>query len=328
MAEEDRAAAHILEGIAKHLADVLEDYRHNPNLKKFPKTLRGFVTSDASADYSLGRTLARSEIPPAPEVPVTANEDRPLTYPQPDVRRRQALTEEVRQVMGDGVSTEQLDRIVDTLWNSANKPLAIDSVTGFYDGRTDSVKSGEVIRAQKRVAESTDDGFWVSADIANLGGLNQYCHNQADVANEYFRDMGTIFRNEWENIPGVTVVPMRTGGDELGAVVMGPHLDEDIMAATRTRIHERLAQYAEQQGLSDIEHPKHPGDPAYRGVGLHMGYAQILPEPKSENLEPQPEDTEPQLEDPESNPDENNSMLKAIFTRADLGVDADKHREG
>ncbi|WP_157228995.1 hypothetical protein, partial [Nocardia brevicatena] len=153
-------------------------------------------------------------------------------------------------------------------------PLPKDAVTEFYDGRLSGFKLGELHRAQQHVADTGEPAFWLSGDIANLGGLNAASGNRAEVANTHYRAMTDIFLSEVEK-SGARVVPIRTGGDEVGAVVIG--VDEQAVTAAIARTENRIAEYARTNGLSEIEHPKHPGDPAYRGVGLHLGHAEIVP---------------------------------------------------
>ena len=72
------------------------------------------------------------------------------------------------------------------------RPLPMDAVTGFYEGRVSGFKTGEVLRAQQHVAETLDDAFFLSADIANLRGLNEACADRAE-ANTHFTNLAAIF---------------------------------------------------------------------------------------------------------------------------------------
>ncbi|RMI27977.1 hypothetical protein [Nocardia stercoris] len=191
---------------------------------------------------------------------------RPPTYQKPDRVRRRRFNQEVR-------AARELDN-----WQQMSErlyqPLLRDNVTGFYDGRLDHFKMSEIERAQEFVRESETTAYWAAGDIANLGGLNARFSNRADAANVHFKGLTDIFHDTFREAGG-TVVPMRTGGDEIGAVVVG--LDERQMAAATAKMRERTADYARTHGLTDIEHPKHPGEPEHFGVGLHTGYAEIVP---------------------------------------------------
>jgi GGDEF domain-containing protein len=148
---------------------------------------------------------------------------------------------------------------------------ARDSVTGFYDGRTDDAKTSLLERAQRHVAETGDAAVLVSGDIFNLGGLNAHVGNRAEVANVHFRAMANLMREELDALGG-DVVPMRTGGDELGAVVIGA--DRNQVDAALERARSRISEYASLNDLADIPHPKRSTD---KGVGMHFGAASIDP---------------------------------------------------
>lgn len=165
-----------------------------------------------------------------------------------------------------------------------------DAVTGFVDGRTDSVKSGAVERAKAYIAETGQDGHYVSADIFNLGGLNEAMGNDAGKANVHYRAIAEIVAEELR-VSGADVVPMRTGGDEFGAVVAG--VDGPTLEAAIGRAQDRIASYTKEQGLSEIANPKAPDA---KGTGLHIGTARITP----------------------------SQSVDSIFSRADAGVDLSK----
>jgi hypothetical protein len=167
-----------------------------------------------------------------------------------------------------------------------------DSVTGFYDARQSGVKAETVRRLQDHVANSDDNGFYVSADIANLSGLNQAMQSRGGKSNAHFRAMASLFADALAST-GATVIPLRTGGDELAAAVVG-QVDEAGLRTALDAAGQRIAHYTREQGLADIPHPKRKGE---KGVGMHMGYAEALP----------------------------GRTLDGIFTEADLGVDASKN---
>lgn len=169
---------------------------------------------------------------------------------------------------------------------------ARDSVTGFYDARQSGVKADTVRRLQDHVANSDDNGFYVSADIANLSGLNQAMQSRGGKSNAHFKAMASLFADALAST-GATVIPLRTGGDELAAAVVG-QVDEAGLRTALDAAGQRIAHYTREQGLADIPHPKRKGE---KGVGMHMGYAEALP----------------------------GRTLDGIFTEADLGVDASKN---
>ncbi|MGV0781624.1 toxin glutamine deamidase domain-containing protein [Mycolicibacterium sp. XJ775] len=192
----------------------------------------------------------------------------------------------------------QLDQAAlspETLLDAVYRPVAMDTVTGFYEGRVSGFKTSEVVRAQQHVAGTGDSAFFVSADIANLRGLNQASADRTE-ANAHFSGLSAAFLAALEE-SGADVVPMRIGGDELGAVVVGD-IDEATIESAIATIRARAQQYAQQHNLADIPHPKHPGQPEYNGVGMHVGYAEVLPD----------------------------LDVRDIFDDADLGVDRSKTR--
>lgn len=146
-----------------------------------------------------------------------------------------------------------------------------DDVTGFFDGRQAGIKAGTVQRALDHVAATGEPAYYVSADIYNLGGLNAAMGNVAEAANVHYRAMAGILREELART-GADVVPLRTGGDELGAVVV--NADAQAVADAMAVVDARVAEYAQREGLAAIPHPKRSNE---RGVGLHSGVAPIAP---------------------------------------------------
>jgi DNA-binding NarL/FixJ family response regulator/GNAT superfamily N-acetyltransferase len=209
-------------------------------------------------------------------------------YSSPDDVQLAGFRDRVGQLDPTALSPEA---IAEALY----RPLPVDAVTGFYEGRVSGFKTGEVLRAQQHVADTTNDAFFLSADIANLRGLNQACADRAE-ANTHFSDLADVFHAVLME-SGAEVVPMRVGGDEMAAVVVGDISDETI-AEMVAMIDTRVQDYARQHDLADVPHPKHPGQPEYNGVGLHVGYAEVLP-----GLD-----------------------VRNIFDAADLGVDRSKTR--
>jgi len=166
-----------------------------------------------------------------------------------------------------------------------------DDVTGFYDGRAEGMKADTVRRALAHMERTGEEGVWVSADIANLGGLNAAMGNQAEPANVHFRAMAGLMKKELDAV-GADITAFRTGGDELGAVVMNGNIEQ--VDAALTRAEAALSKYAKDNGLTDIPHGKRSGE---YGVGLHFGMAELR---KGETL-------------------------SDIFNRADDGVDFSKN---
>jgi hypothetical protein len=184
---------------------------------------------------------------------------RPFLTPD-DVAREQFTA----RAAAAGLSSEQIAQMTpDTL---------ADDVTGFFDGRLKGVKSGTILRAQEHVEATGEPAFYVDGDIVNLGGLNKATGENMEAANAHYRAMTDILRAELESTGG-DIVPLRTGGDEVGAVVV--NAPEPAIRAAMTAANAKVRAYAQANGFGDIPHTK--ADRTDRGVGLHLGLAPIQP---------------------------------------------------
>lgn len=176
-------------------------------------------------------------------------------------------------LLADGVPDEAAKKIASRKQFSA----PIDATTGLFEGRRENdqgVTDAEsaIGRAIDHVKSTGDRAFYVSADIANLGGLNSYFKNVASKANPHYRALADIVSRELAKT-GATVDGFRTGGDEFGAIVVGGNEAAIQKALDNARLSVRG--YVKANGLADFEHPKHKDDASKRGLGLHLGYARI-----------------------------------------------------
>lgn len=233
----------------------------------------------ASFERRAGKRGAQLEFPKN-EPPVVSGERS--AFEQPDVVIAQEFKARAREV---GAT----DFMAETLAPKAPR----DSVTGYYDARVDHVKADVLGRAQAHIRSSGEPGYFVSADLHNLGGINAFEGNVAERANSHYAEFTRILKEELEATGG-DVVPMRTGGDELGAVVINADADKLDLAIQNTEA--RIQEYAQGKGLADIPH--HKGDTYARGTGLHIGAAAIQP----------------------------SRTIAEIFERADRGVNISKQR--
>jgi hypothetical protein len=236
---------------------------------------------DGAQDGSVFTPQAGAVRTGAPPVEPFAYELRPTTRVTDPAEA--AALEYVARACNYGLTPEQARTLV--------QPVALDDVSGFFDARQASVKSSTVKRTRDYVRSSGDTAYYVSGDIFNLGGLNAAMNDVAEVANAHYRSIVGIVADELAHT-GADVIPMRTGGDEVGIVVAGP-LDEGGLRQALQAAQRRLSAYAEQNGLADIPHPKREGE---YGVGMHLGYAKITED----------------------------STLSAIFTEADKAVNRSK----
>lgn len=182
---------------------------------------------------------------------------------------RQAVIDEY---IAEGVPSDVAERLAGRPRSSA----PIDATTGLFEGRreaedgsTDTERA--IGRAIEYVAATDGEAYWVSADIANLGGLNAHFNNVARDANKHYRALVDIVRKELGAVGQVE--GFRTGGDEFGALVIGG--ERAAVEAALDRARQAAAAYTRSEGLDKIIHPKHPDDESKRGVGLHLGYVQM-----------------------------------------------------
>lgn len=148
---------------------------------------------------------------------------------------------------------------------------ARDDVTGYFDGRQAGVKTSTVRRAMVHSEATGEPAYYVAADIANLGGLNAHVGNVAEAANVHFRAMADILQEELSRTGG-DVVALRTGGDELGLVVV--NADARSVSDAMLAAEARSMEYARANGLADIPNPKRSDE---LGVGLHTGVSEVVP---------------------------------------------------
>lgn len=181
-------------------------------------------------------------------------------FADPDSTARAAFTETARRY---GIDDDTAVALA--------PPAPRDGVTGFFEGRIDTAKVALLERAQQHVDATGEPAHWVSADIANLGGLNAHVGNRAEEANVHYRRLAEIVADELR-ATGAEVVPMRTGGDEFGAMVV--NADAAKVDAALAKAEALVLDYTREQGLADIENPKRPGE---RGVGVHIGRAEVRP---------------------------------------------------
>jgi len=230
------------------MSDIL-----TPAQMKANKYLAGKTKAQAIAGWDARAAKAGVEFAPAAAVPARE------VFQDPEM---QALAQHAAIVAKYDISADAA---------RALEPVIVrDTVTGFFDGRAGTVKSDVMVRAVDHVSRTGEAGHYVSADIVNLGGLNEAMGNRAEAANEHYRAMAGILEKELRTADGIDIVPMRTGGDEFGAVVL--NADTATVDAAIARAMDRVRDYAEKNGLADIPHPKRSGE---KGVGLHIGRTDI-----------------------------------------------------
>lgn len=148
--------------------------------------------------------------------------------------------------------------------------FAVDNVTGFQEGRSGPARFETLKDAIAHVLETGERAFYVTMDIRNLSGLNARLGHAG--ANEVFGKVARIIQTLFDAV-AKDVNLFRHGGDEMSAILFDA--DDALLSATVQSIRRAVTELALLDGLDDVDHPKHPGDPAYSGLGLHVGVAEI-----------------------------------------------------
>jgi GGDEF domain-containing protein len=166
------------------------------------------------------------------------------------------------------------------------RKLATDAVTGLSSRGVLTATLEDVIA---HIDASDDQAFFVSADIKNLGGLNGTFGTSA--ADRHYHAISDCFMQTLQSaLAGARVIGYRLGGDEFGAVVVGAvdhgrvsgavrAAEAAVAAYVQATVEQRLGGGGAVR-LSEVDHPKHPGDPAYRGTGVVVADIQITPKMK------------------------------------------------
>jgi len=147
-----------------------------------------------------------------------------------------------------------------------------DVVTGFAPAKD---RRPTVTRAIESVGASQfDSAFYVEVDIQNLGGLNaELGHTGAD---KVYTRIAHITEQHIESLRADDhTCSFRHGGDEFSFVVVGAGNTQAQVEAALAAADREIRQYIAGQGLADIEHPKHRGNPSKSGAGIIFGVSRI-----------------------------------------------------
>ena len=147
-----------------------------------------------------------------------------------------------------------------------------DEVTGFAPAKD---RRPTVTRAIERAAANQfENAYYVEVDIQNLGGLNaELGHTGAD------RVYGKIAHITEQHIDDLRAddhtCSFRHGGDEFSFVVVGSLSTKGQVEGALAAADQEIRQYIADEGLADIEHPKHRGNKAKSGAGIIFGVSRI-----------------------------------------------------
>lgn len=147
-----------------------------------------------------------------------------------------------------------------------------DAVTGFAPAKD---RRPTVTRAIEGVGASHfDAAFYVEVDIQNLGGLNAVLgHTGADAV---YSKIARITEKHVESLRADDdTCSFRHGGDEFSFVVVGAGNTQAQVEAALAAADREIRQYVASEGLANIEHPKHRGNPEKSGAGIIYGVSRI-----------------------------------------------------
>ena len=156
-------------------------------------------------------------------------------------------------------------------------PNPKDDLTGFIrgiEGRDQTAK-----RAIEFTQKTGEVGHYVSADIANLGGLNSTLGETG--ANKVYKRFTDIYAEELKSAgdrvgtKDFSLSNFRQGGDEFSSIVYGLKPEQIDEAVGRAQY--RIQEFVKTEGLDAIEHPKYKGDVTRRGTGITTAYAPLDP---------------------------------------------------
>ncbi|WP_046730005.1 hypothetical protein [Streptomyces humi] len=160
---------------------------------------------------------------------------------------------------------------------TASSADEVDGLTGFDKAGDRRLTLGNAVR---HLADADTTGVYVEVDLRNLGGLTKERGRQQ--ADEVYAAMSAMCEKAVLSLDA-DVSRFRHGGDEFSFILVGRDATPSAVGAALTAAQKSIARYVADRGLSEIEHPKHPGDPGRRGTGIIFGTAPITP--ARENVE-------------------------------------------
>jgi GGDEF domain-containing protein len=181
------------------------------------------------------------------------------------VLRRKRHDELIERMRKEGFTQE----LSDALWAN-DSGIVTDAVTGW--GRAEE-RYPSVLRAILHVSATDEAAFYIEIDIRNLGGLNHKLGHTG--ANKIYRAFTDAIQKELAKLPA-DMVPFRHGGDEVSVLLVGPGITQADVEEAMEEATRRALEIAAKEGLSDLPHPKHPGQDGRRGTGITFGIAKVM----------------------------------------------------
>jgi GGDEF domain-containing protein len=151
--------------------------------------------------------------------------------------------------------------------------LAKDNVTGYWEGRTGKGRFWTLRQAIQHVKETNEIAVYVTLDLQNLGGLNDFLNHTK--ANEVYSEIAAAVHKELSAVASDSTF-FRHGGDETSAFLIDT--TERAVLAALALAKDDVLHLAKKHGLDGIPHPKHQGDGRMSGIGIHYGICQMQPE--------------------------------------------------
>ncbi|MGB5164360.1 MAG: diguanylate cyclase [Woeseiaceae bacterium] len=247
--------------------------------RKVPSLFRGWLRRDLTRDTKMTRstkfvssmwvlalTLFLAGCPTTNGLDRPSDASEPVAVAAPFLCETAARKEQfIAEAAKMGVSRANAGELY-----SISGAGSMDVVTGFAPAVD---RNPTVERALELVAADQElKAFYVEVDIQNLGGLNsELGHSGADAV---FRRMTAIAEEHIREL-GPDSCSVRHGGDEFSFVVIGPNATQTAIEEALEQADDEIRAYIASEGLSQIPHPKHPGDQTKLGAGIIYGVSPI-----------------------------------------------------
>ncbi len=151
--------------------------------------------------------------------------------------------------------------------------LAADNVTGFYEGRSGEGRYQTLVQAIQHVKQTGEEAYYVEMDLQNLGGINAVLGHTG--ANEIYTKIAEVIKMNLQPIASESAF-FRHGGDEMSAILVDTN--ERALVMGFEKVKSQVGEVARHFNVHNAPHPKHANDDAYKGTGVHYGYARITPQ--------------------------------------------------
>ncbi|MCK5235444.1 MAG: diguanylate cyclase [Deltaproteobacteria bacterium] len=202
------------------------------------------------------------EAPTAPpvEAPVTPTTEAPVFETEVDISRKKLESE--FEKYGVPQDSPLYKSIMEEHRKIAREE---DTVTGYQPATYHTPTLERTFAEHKETGAPFTYG---TIDLKNLGGLNKHFGGES-AANPSVRAMTDIIKNTIEESGVDNAQFFRQGGDEFS--IVAPGVDRATLDNALKRAKVKVDEYAKEQGLSEIYHPKLRRN---TGVGIYYGVAE------------------------------------------------------